>query len=466
MKAQSDSIPEPKLEWSKRLAFNFDGGVDMGSLFVSQQDGSVFVSGQYWWSPSDFPYQKYAGILAKLSDSTLVWAVVDTNYYKFTSELFEVDNYLILSADHKGFYYGTQCRSPIDGSLLWDFAIDSVNLSVASNGETTIASEFSWDTPAKSTAWVLNSNGEALSSFQLEGESASELSLRIDGNYLWVVSAYGHVEFQWGGFKWFIPEGTNITKYNLNSGEKIWRVVLEGEYQESATFDKAGNCYISTSQISVDYSSKFSKFDAEGNRLWRVSSDASTLEITSSAFSTKRDIIAFGGWEKRETPSSIPESSAWFTILNASDGSQYYSKIWDNDSSKWSKTKGCGFDTLGNLFVLSEGSVDYLQKYSFPTISVVENGDPNLPSSFSLSQNYPNPFNPNTNIAFSVPKTSLVIIAIYDALGREVNTLVRENMSAGTHEVSFNARHLPSGIYFCRMISGSFSETKKMVLMK
>jgi len=89
-----------------------------------------------------------------------------------------------------------------------------------------------------------------------------------------------------------------------------------------------------------------------------------------------------------------------------------------------------------------------------------------LPSKYVISQNYPNPFNPTTTINFSVPKTSFVTIKVYDVLGREVITLVNENKPVGNYIVQFNASKITSGIYFYRMESGSFSETKKLLLLK
>jgi hypothetical protein len=95
-----------------------------------------------------------------------------------------------------------------------------------------------------------------------------------------------------------------------------------------------------------------------------------------------------------------------------------------------------------------------------------------IPSKFSLSQNYPNPFNPETAISYKLPAASKVSIKVYDVLGREVATLVDEYKQAGSYNVTFNARHLErsreiqSGVYFYRLQTGSFSETKKMLLIK
>ena len=88
------------------------------------------------------------------------------------------------------------------------------------------------------------------------------------------------------------------------------------------------------------------------------------------------------------------------------------------------------------------------------------------PSTYSLSQNSPNPFNPSTEVSYTLPEPSLVMIVVYDRLGREVKSLVNANREAGYYDVRFEASTLPSGMYFCRMQAGKFSAVKKMLLMK
>ncbi len=85
---------------------------------------------------------------------------------------------------------------------------------------------------------------------------------------------------------------------------------------------------------------------------------------------------------------------------------------------------------------------------------------------FTLSQNYPNPFNPNTNIKFSLPKQTIVQLKVFDVLGREVASLVDEQLNIGEYSVDFNATGLSSGIYFYKLTAGEFVTSKKMMLIK
>lgn len=96
----------------------------------------------------------------------------------------------------------------------------------------------------------------------------------------------------------------------------------------------------------------------------------------------------------------------------------------------------------------------------------IENISSEIPEEFSLSQNYPNPFNPKTVISFQLSVDSKVLIKVYDVQGKEVETLLNERMNAGTYEVSFDASHLSSGVYFYRLTTDGFIETKSMMLIK
>jgi hypothetical protein len=89
-----------------------------------------------------------------------------------------------------------------------------------------------------------------------------------------------------------------------------------------------------------------------------------------------------------------------------------------------------------------------------------------IPDKFNLYQNYPNPFNPVTNIKFDIPKSSFVTLKVYNVLGKESALLLNESKSAGSYEIDFDASSLTSGVYFYRIETESFTETKRMVILK
>ena len=89
-----------------------------------------------------------------------------------------------------------------------------------------------------------------------------------------------------------------------------------------------------------------------------------------------------------------------------------------------------------------------------------------IPDQFEISQNYPNPFNARTAIEYSLPQDSHVRIAVYNLLGQNIETLVDQNMPAGSHLVLWNANDVPTGVYFYRIEAGDFFQTRKMLLAK
>jgi hypothetical protein len=99
-------------------------------------------------------------------------------------------------------------------------------------------------------------------------------------------------------------------------------------------------------------------------------------------------------------------------------------------------------------------------------VSDVEPTTDALPLTYDLGQNYPNPFNPSTRISYAVPQTGLVTLKVFNLLGMEVATLFSGDQVAGTHEVTFNASQLSSGVYFYRLEAGKTTLTRKMVLLK
>ena len=142
--------------------------------------------------------------------------------------------------------------------------------------------------------------------------------------------------------------------------------------------------------------------------------------------------------------------------------SAYHSHFYQSSASKWVYYTDSG--NPGNIFL------NLIRAYvSLPTgvNEVIEL----LPSSFNISQNYPNPFNPSTVISYTLPKSGNVEIKIYDSLGKEVRSLINEEKKAGRYNIMWDSRdnyggRVSSGIYFYTIRSGSFAETKKMVLLK
>jgi hypothetical protein len=118
----------------------------------------------------------------------------------------------------------------------------------------------------------------------------------------------------------------------------------------------------------------------------------------------------------------------------------------------------------GYLFVGTSGGGIWRYK-SGEYVTAVPSTEPN-PAGYALAQNYPNPFNPSTTISFSIPSRSFVTLKIFDVMGREVSTVVSQEMPAGSYSRQWNATGYPSGVYFYRLHAGPFSQTMKLAVIK
>jgi hypothetical protein len=107
----------------------------------------------------------------------------------------------------------------------------------------------------------------------------------------------------------------------------------------------------------------------------------------------------------------------------------------------------------------------FYQQCAWQTVGIKNNISAS-PDKFELFQNYPNPFNGSTIIKFSIPKTSFVSLKIYNILGKEIATLINENLSSGIYSIPFSNHLIPSGVYFYKLNSNSYSLIKKLVIIK
>ena len=104
--------------------------------------------------------------------------------------------------------------------------------------------------------------------------------------------------------------------------------------------------------------------------------------------------------------------------------------------------------------------------YASQSLTSVSSSGAGIPVKTGLLQNYPNPFNPSTIISFTLPEKTFVSLKVFDILGKEAASIVSEEMPAGSYNRQWNAANISSGIYFYRLQTGSFTETKKMILLK
>ncbi|MCX8056580.1 MAG: T9SS type A sorting domain-containing protein, partial [Ignavibacteria bacterium] len=179
-------------------------------------------------------------------------------------------------------------------------------------------------------------------------------------------------------------------------------------------------------------------------------------------------------WEKPDTAID-GERAKYFVIYKAVEpetidvnNPKYILKILPNDTTVYQDYFAVQFNKKYRYIVTS---VDRLHNESAPTAKVefmltsVSDIAENV-FEYNLFQNYPNPFNPSTKIEFTIKTKSYTELKVFDVLGREIQTLVAQELDAGKHSFEFDGTNLPSGIYFYRLSSGEFVQTKKMILQK
>jgi len=189
--------------------------------------------------------------------------------------------------------------------------------------------------------------------------------------------------------------------------------------------------------------------------------------------------VDVGGWATVEVSN---DSSLWTRVWSES---QSYDSSWhleDIDISavadsqetvyiRWMMSVEEAVHTFGGW------NIDDIQIYAIfdsagaQTTAVEENENKTLPAEYVLKQNYPNPFNPVTTISFSLPRTSDVQLEIYNILGRQVTTLINDQLNSGDYTVTWDGRNgygqtVATGVYFYRLKAGEFIDSKKMILLK
>jgi hypothetical protein len=256
------------------------------------------------------------------------------------------------------------------------------------------------------------------------GFSATLTLYYDDSEVIGFVNGDSYLElFRYDGANWLQMGGT------VNTAENSVALANVSEFSIWAMSDPNDN------PIPVELN-LFSSI-VEGNQVrltWTT-----VTETNNHGFEVERSVINESSWQKIgfvQSKGTTTEPQVYsYTDIDLLPGDyQYRLKIVDND-----------------------GTFEYSKIIN----SVVE-----PPAQFSLSQNFPNPFNPSTTISFQIPVTGQVKLKVFDTLGNEVATIVDGMMEAGIHELEFNAAGITSGVYIYTLISGEFSQSQKMLLLK
>ena len=147
--------------------------------------------------------------------------------------------------------------------------------------------------------------------------------------------------------------------------------------------------------------------------------------------------------------------------------------VSSNNGTDWTqRTEGIGNLYVRSLCVFNNyifAGTDFNGVYRRPLselLTGIQTISEMVPVNYSLLQNYPNPFNPTTNVQFSIINVQLVTLKVFDILGRDVATLVNEQLQPGKYEVTFDGSNYSSGIYFYKLSTTEFTDTKRMLMIK
>ena len=270
-------------------------------------------------------------------------------------------------------------------------------------------------------------------------------------------------------------------KYN-STGEQIWVTRFTGiggnaeDVGYKLILDDSSNVYVtgfSWRGLSFREDYVTIKYDSTGNQIWASTYNGTankrdvSVDLTLDRFNNVF-VTGFTNYELGYQTDNIT------TIKYSNSGNLIWVANYNGPANLIDRGSSIITDSIGNVYVTgtSKGNgtnLDYITlKYSSLTGIIINT---NFSSKFSLSQNYPNPFNPVTKIRFSLPLPSkgglqAVKFVIYDILGREITTLINEQLNPGTYEVEWDASNNSGGVYYYKLMAGEYIEAKKMVLVK
>lgn len=188
------------------------------------------------------------------------------------------------------------------------------------------------------------------------------------------------------------------------------------------------------------------------NFIGTIFSDSARYNIDSITSATGNGQLSppyTGRFKSNSNPPNTPITITPLSVFN-----------WSNPNGIWTiKFQDSAAGDTGTV-------KSYCLMFDFVIIDGIFQTNAEIPKEYYLTQNYPNPFNPTTNIKFGLPKTGNVKLVVLDILGKEISTLADGSYDAGEYAADFDASSLSSGVYFYRLTTGDFTQTKKMLLVK
>ncbi len=263
-------------------------------------------------------------------------------------------------------------------------------------------------------------------------------------------------------------------KYN-SAGVQQWVGRYNNGTNEDAAaslaIDAAGNVYVTGRSIGLGTGTDYAtvKYNSAGIQQWSARYNGtgnSNDGATAIALDASGNIYVTG------SSTGTTTSTDFATVKYNPSGTQLWVTRHDGPGTGGLDAAAAIFvDPMNKVYVAGLVFSSSSNTHDFGTVKYLQTGTSGrtldeLPAEFDLTQNYPNPFNPSTTIKFALPVGGVTTLKVYDIAGKEIASLVETDLEAGYHEVNFNASHLSSGVYFYKLTSGSYTEVKKMMLVK
>ncbi len=335
-----------------------------------------------------------------------------------------------------------------------------------------------------STDWFYYSNNDG-SNWTWEGSSSGlahapmTLAVNASGTLFAGTSSSGVYKSTNGGINWTAlsanPGDLHINILAISSTGVIYAGTTNGIY---FSIDN-GLTWASDNSGLTNTDIRSLAFDSLGNVLAGAYKNDGTGGLWRSVAIVPVELTAFTALQKERTAVLRWNTATEINNYGFEVERRKVSESMSSGAIEWSKVgfvNGAGTSNTEHTYSFADANVssgtyvyrlkqidnDGTYKYSGEAEVTIA-----VPKEFALNQNFPNPFNPSTTIAFDIPEQSQVTLKIYDLLGKEVATLVNnEVVAAGNHTKQWNASNIPSGVYFYKLIAGNYTATKKLVLMK
>jgi photosystem II stability/assembly factor-like uncharacterized protein len=372
-----------------------------------------------------------------------------------------------------------------NGGNTWDFQYSESNktplycANFISDTEGFAASKFGdvIHTTNGGNTWVETT---PVSSYELDGIYFANSSTGwVSGEYLGVPHVASISKTTDGGNTWETQSfGTDEYIQDIYFVDELSGWAVGGSFGGSGTSTilhttDGGESWIS--QISPTTNALYGLSFVDGNHGWAVGFGGTTITYTNPV------PVELSSFSASVSGSDVQLNWLTATETNNSGFEIQRSDVRDQKSETfdWEKigfVEGRGTSTEKNNYSFVDKNLE-TGKYSYRLVQIDFNGTRTeskivnieinfLPTEYSLSQNYPNPFNPTTTIEYSIPENGNVKLVVYNSLGEEVTTLVNAYKEAGSYKVNFGAVRLSSGIYYYRLISGTYLSVKKMIVLK